>query len=392
MNSWIGVALKLIIMKILFTGGGTGGHFYPIIAIAKEINDLSKENRLIDVELFFMSSSPYNEGLLFENNITFRKNIAGKIRRAPGIINKIKNFFDLFRIGWGTVISLWEVYKIYPDVIFGKGGYASFPALLAGKLLRIPVVIHESDSAPGKVNAWAAKFATRIAISYPESAKYFSQSKVALTGCPVRQELQTPLTSGAFEFLDLDPNIPTLLILGGSQGAQRINDAIVDALPKLLNKYQVIHQTGKNNIALVKETANAVLLTHPHQNRYKPFDYLNLLALRMSAGASKVVISRAGSAIFEIASWHKPSIIIPIPLETSHDQTSNAFSYARSGACVVIEEKNLSSNIIIAEIDRILEKPGEADMMIQATESFNHPDAARKIATEILNIALTHSQ
>lgn len=377
-------------MKILFTGGGTGGHFYPIIAVAKEINELRKENRLLDVELFFMSSSPYNDGILYENNITFIKNIAGKVRRAPGLVNKLKNFLDLFKIGWGTLISLWEVYKLFPDVIFGKGGYASFPTLLAGKLLGIPVVIHESDSAPGKVNAWAAKFAKRIAISYPDSVKYFDSSKVALTGCPVRKELQTPLTTGAFEFLNLDEHIPTILILGGSQGAQRINDAIIDALPKLLVKYQIIHQTGKNNLAVIKETANAVLLNHPHQDRYKPFDYLNLLALRMSAGACKLVISRAGSTIFEIASWAKPSIIIPIPVETSHDQTNNAFNYFKGGACVVVEEKNLSANILCAEIDRILEKPGEVERMIESTKQFNHPDAARKIATEILNIALSH--
>lgn len=379
-------------MKILFTGGGTGGHFYPIIAIAKEINDVAKENRLLDVELFFMSSAPYNEGLLFENKITFIKNTAGKIRRAPGIENTIKNFFDLFKIGWGTIISIWQVYKIFPDVIFGKGGYASFPTLLAGKIFGIPVIIHESDSAPGKVNAWASKFATRIAISYPESIRFFPKDKVALTGCPVRKELQTPLANGAFEFLQLDEKIPTLLVLGGSQGAQKINEAILNSLPRLLQKYQVIHQTGKNNYMTVKEVANAVLLDHPHQDRYKPFDYLNLLALRMAAGASKLIISRAGSTIFEIASWQKPSIIIPIPESTSHDQTSNAFNYARTGACTVIEEKNLSANIINAEVDRILEKPGEAEKMIAATKEFSHSDAARKIATEILNIALTHEQ
>ena len=195
---------------------------------------------------------------------------------------------------------------------------------------------------------------------------------------------------GAFEFFGLDPKVPTIMVIGGSQGAQKINEVIINALPKLLNKYQIIHQTGKNNIMAMKEVANAVLMNHSHPERYKPFDYLNLLALRMSAGASKLVISRAGSTIFEIASWNLPSIIIPIPEVTSHDQTKNAFSYARGGACVVIEEKNLTANILTAEIDRILEKEGEAEKMINATRTFTHPDAAHKIAIEILNIALTH--
>ncbi len=377
-------------MKILFTGGGTGGHFYPIIAITKEIQAIAKENRLIDVKLFYMSNSPYDAGLLFENNITFRKNSSGKIRRAKTITNHILNFFDLFKIGWGTLVSIWVVFKIYPDVIFGKGGYASFSALLAGRILGIPVVIHESDSAPGKVSAWAGKFAKRIAISYPESAQYFPANKVALTGCPIREELKTPLVAGAFEFLKLNEHVPTLLILGGSQGAQRINETLINALPKLVEKYQIIHQTGKNNINAMREVGNAVLLDNPHADRYKPFDYLNTLALRMSAGACSLVISRAGSAIFEIAAWAKPSIIIPIPEVTSHDQTRNAFNYARSGACIVIEEKNLTTNILCAEIDRILTRPGEVEKMVAATHTFTYPDSARKIATEIVNIALTH--
>src|SRR6185369_6498450 len=111
-------------MKILFTGGGTGGHFYPIIAVAKEINEMSSAYRLVDVELFFMSTAPYDEGMLFENNITFKKNSAGKLRRSPSALSLVRNFFDLFRTGWGVLSALWEVYKIYPDVIFGKGGYA----------------------------------------------------------------------------------------------------------------------------------------------------------------------------------------------------------------------------------------------------------------------------
>jgi UDP-N-acetylglucosamine--N-acetylmuramyl-(pentapeptide) pyrophosphoryl-undecaprenol N-acetylglucosamine transferase len=379
-------------MKILLTGGGTGGHFYPIVAVAEELNLLTKENHLLRPELFYMSTESYNEGILYENSITFRQIRAGKIRRAISVQNAVKNFFDLFNIGFGAIGALGAVWNIYPDVVFGKGGYASFPALLAARLLRIPVVIHESDTIPGKVNLWAGKFAKKIAISYPESAKYFPEGLTACTGNPIRKDLIEPLSVGAHEFLHLEKDMPVVLVLGGSLGAQKINETIIGTLPELVSKYQIIHQTGKRNIKIVKETADIVLEKNPHKDRYKPFDYLNLLSLRMAAGAADIIISRAGSAIFEIACWAKPSIIIPIPEPTSHDQRTNAYAYARSGACEVVEEKNLTGHILVSEIDRILNNPEENARMKLAAEKFTRKDSARLIAREILAIGLEHEK
>ncbi|KKT79599.1 MAG: UDP diphospho-muramoyl pentapeptide beta-N acetylglucosaminyl transferase, partial [Parcubacteria group bacterium GW2011_GWF2_44_8b] len=324
-------------MRILFTGGGSGGHFYPIISIAEELNNLAREKRLLALELFYMSPTPYNPGLLFENSIIYKKNSAGKLRHYFSILN----FFDLFKTGWGILTSLYMVYRLYPDVIFGKGGYASFPVLVAARLLRIPVVIHESDTLPGRVNLWTGKFAKIVAVSYKEAAKYFPADKVAYTSQPVRTDVATPITSGAREFLKIEENIPVILVLGGSLGSQKINDVVLEGLKDLVEKYAIIHQAGKNNIVEVRATGEAVLFNSLHKDRYKAFDYLNVLALRMAAGVASIVVSRAGSTIFEIASWGKPSIIIPIPEPTSHDQRTNAYSYARSGAAIVIEEKNL---------------------------------------------------
>ena len=184
-------------MRILFTGGGSGGHFYPIISIAEEILALTKEKKLLDVELYYMSPTPYDSGALFERGIIYKKNSAGKLRKAAGLLSSIKNFFDLFRTSWGVLTSIAQVYDLYPDIVFGKGGYASFPALLAARILRIPVVIHESDTVPGRVNLWAGKFATSIAVSYPEAAQAFPTDKVAYTGQPVRPEIVEPIVSGA---------------------------------------------------------------------------------------------------------------------------------------------------------------------------------------------------
>ncbi len=179
-------------MKILLTGGVTGGHFYPIIAGAEALRDLVEERRILPPELYFMSTVPYNERLLFENDIKFMSVAAGKRRRYFSFLN----FTDLFKTASGCLSALIRMYSLYPDIVFGKGGYASFPALFAARILHIPVIIHESDSHPGRVNLWAGKFARKIAVSYPEAAKYFgakNQSKIAFTGNPIRPEVAKPL-------------------------------------------------------------------------------------------------------------------------------------------------------------------------------------------------------
>jgi UDP-N-acetylglucosamine--N-acetylmuramyl-(pentapeptide) pyrophosphoryl-undecaprenol N-acetylglucosamine transferase len=372
-------------MKILFAGGGTGGHFYPIIAIAESLYERAREKKVMTPKLYFMSPSKYNPRALFDNEIEYVHVPAGKIRRYFSILN----FFDLFVTAYGVLVAIVKMYRIYPDVVFGKGGYASFPALFAARLLRIPVVIHESDSHPGRVNAWAGKFATRIAISYPDAAENFPAGKTALTGLPIRREIMEPLSNGAREFLQLEEG-PVVVILGGSQGSQTINDVILDGLPQLVEKYQVIHQTGRNNFESVKQTAEVILKDNPNRYRYHPFDYLNDLSMRMCAGVAEVVVSRAGSAIFEIAVWGVPSVLIPLSKEISHDQTTNAFAYARSEACTVIEEQTLSDSILIAAIDNIVNNQSLSQQMRQKAKEFGRSDAAAKIADVLLEISLEH--
>ena len=167
---------------------------------------------------------------------------------------------------------------------------------------------------------------------------------------------------------------------------------MIQALPELLNRYQIIHQAGKKNLAELKATSSVILKDHPYASRYHPFDYLNELALRMSAGVADVIVSRAGSTIFEIAAWGKPSIIIPLPNSISHDQTANAFAYAETGAASVIEENNLSAHILIEEIDRIYNNISIKRTMAQKAKDFSRLDSAQVIADAILELALTHEK
>ena len=373
-------------MKILFTGGGSGGHFYPIIAVAEAVHAIVREKKLLEPFLYYAAPTPYDRELLVANDIIFVPTAAGKMRRYFSVLN----FFDYFKTAWGVMRAVVSIFFLYPDVVFGKGGYASFPTLFAARLFRIPVIIHESDAAPGRVNRWAGKFATKVALSYPEAASYFPKSKVAFTGNPIRKALLLPAREGVYEFLKLNSDIPVILVVGGSQGSAAINDTILAALPELVEKYQIIHQAGEAHIKEVEGRAKIALADSPYANRYKPFDYLNELATRMAAGAAQLVISRSGSAIFEIAAWGVPSIVIPIPEPLSHDQTKNAFAYARSGAAAVIEQNNLTPGLLVSEVNRILGNPDIAHKMAIAARGFARVDAAHAVAEALLDIVLSH--
>lgn len=375
-------------MKILFTGSGNGGHFYPVIAVAQEINEIVKERKLLEPALYYIAPEPGNKRLLFENNVIYRKNPAGKVRRYFSLLN----ILDTFKTCAGVIKAVFQVFFIFPDVIFSKGGYGSFPIVLAARLFHIPLIIHESDSVPGRVNKWSGDFADRIAVSFPEAGKYFKKEKVAVTGNPVRRELYTLATEGAVEFLKLEKDVPVILILGGSQGAQKINELIVQALPDLVNKYQILHQTGKGKLKEAEATAHVLLEGNEYAHRYRPFEYLNTLALRMAAGASDLIISRGGSGIFEIALWGVPSIIIPLSTAAEDHQRKNAFAYARSNAAIVIEEGNLTPNILIAEVNRVLDNHELIEKMKEGAKQFAHPNAARLIAEELVKIALAHEK
>jgi len=376
-------------MKIVFTGGGTGGHFYPIIAVAEKVNKLIDEEHIISSKLYYFSDSPYDKEILSQNGLLYEEVISGKMR----IYFSFKNFTDIFKVFLGTINAIYKLFSIYPDVVFGKGGYASFPTILAARILRIPVVIHESDSAPGRVNRWAGRFARRVAVSFPEAVDYFPKKTVAWTGQPIISEIESAAPKKeALEYFKLEENTPLIFVLGGSQGAELINNTILDALPRLVEKYQIIHQTGIKNFQVVSGQAEVVLADNKKNTRYLAIPYLNSLQMKMAAGAATIIISRAGSTIFQIASWNLPSILVPFTNSNADHSRKNAFSYARAGACSVIEEANMTANILSSEIDRIIEDKNGYALMKENAKAFSKPGAAEKIAQQLINIALSHEK
>ena len=376
-------------MKIVFTGGGTGGHFYPIIAVAEKVNKIIDDEHILGAKLYYFSDSPYDKEMLSQNGLLYEKINSGKMRTYFSL----KNFSDVFKTFFGTVNAIFKMFSIYPDVVFGKGGYASFPTLFAARILRIPVVIHESDSAPGRVNRWAGSFAKSVAISFPEAAEYFPKEKTAWTGQPIIAEIENKASQNeALSYFKLESKLPVILILGGSQGAELINNAVLDALPRLIKNYQIIHQTGIKNFKTVSGQAEVALTDNKYKFRYLSIAYLNPLQMKMAAGAATIIISRAGSTLFQIAAWGVPSILIPFNNSNADHSRKNAFNYARAGACSVIEEANMTANILSGEVERILEDKNDYAQMAANTKAFSHPGAALKIARKLVDIALSHEK
>ncbi len=377
-------------MKILLIGGGTGGHFYPLMAIAEELNKMADEERIIDLKLFYMADSPYDPELLEEQFITYIPITAGKLRVYRSLKNFFVNISNLIKTFFGIISAIFKVFSLYPDVVISKGGYASFPGLVAAKLLRIPVIIHESDTVPGRVSRWSGKFAKKVALSYPEAAEYFDPKKIAITGQPIRKTLSHPVREGAKEFFELPGDLPTIGIYAGSLGSKAINDAVVSIVPELIKKYQIIHQTGASDYDDVTTEIRIALGDDIHRTRYKAFRTLNNVQAKVFAGAVDIVVARAGSTLFEIAAWGKPSIVIPYVYAHGDHQRKNAYHYARTGAAVVIEESNLTPSVLASEIESILSNKELYSAMSAHAKAFFTPDASRKIATAALEIALSH--
>ena len=381
-------------MKIVFVGGGTGGHFYPLIAVAEEIERYALENQLVQPKKYYLGPTHYDEKALYDAGIKFVFCPAGKMRRTKDIFSRIKNFFSLFSIFFGALKAIFTLFMIFPDVVFSKGGYTSFPVLFAARILRIPVVIHDSDSTLGRVSKWSATFATHIAIAYPEAEHDLNKKqkeKAALIGIPIRRQLRYNPNPDAHATLKLNPDIQTVAILGGSSGAQFLNENVLDALPIMLQKYQVVHQTGKKLFADLKKEAESFLHAMPDIHAYHPLPFLNAFHMRALYSVADVIITRAGSGtLYEIAEWGIPAIIIPIREEVAHDQKKNAYAYARSAGGVVVEEQNLSPNLLVSQVDQILGDEKVRNDMREKAKAFATPDASEKVAKLLVDILKSH--
>jgi len=376
-------------MKVLFTGGGTGGHVFPIIALSRELRRIQGKGK---VQFFYLGpQDDFASAFLSQEGIKVDTVLAGKIRRYWDLKSLFQNLVDVFiKVPVGVLQSFSRIFFLSPDVVFSKGGFGSVPVAIAAWILQVPIILHESDITPGLANKFLSGFAAIIFVSFPKT-EYFKPEKMFIMGNPIRRELLEGSKKEAEEAFDLKLEKPVLLITGGSQGSQRINDKILEILPRLLERFEIIHQVGIHNLEQVKAEAR-VVISKESEKEYHLFPFFKEEELRKAYHAADFIISRAGSgSIFEIAAVGKPSILIPIPESAQSHQVKNAYSYAEGGAALVLEEGNFTPRFFLEKLKYLFAHPDELRKMEKAARKFARPQAAENIAEYILSIIQSKS-
>lgn len=368
--------------RILLVGGGSGGHVYPLSCVARAVRDYSASSGQ-EVIMEFLGDGNFLADVSENVAIPYHALISGKIRSYFSF----KNFLDVFKFPVSFFQSLFYVWRFMPDVVFSKGGYSSVMPVIVARIFLIPVFIHESDAIPGRANRFLAIFARKVFVSFENSIKYFNSAKTELVGNPVRPELLGAGKDTGLAAFKLSSAKPTVLFLGGSQGALLINNVVVESLVELVNDFQIIHQCGEKNLELVKkqieqtEKEGSSSYGKTIQDNYRLSGFFDVQQMALAYGAADLVVSRAGAnSIFEIAALAKPVILIPLKTAASGHQLANAQELAKFGA-TIIEEENLTTHILINEIKETYQSRGQISSKMK---EFPHFEPQNIIVQRIL--------
>lgn len=350
--------------KIILTGGGTAGHVTPNIALLPELRKRGFEI------LYIGSKNGMEKDLAEKAGIEYRGISTGKLRRYFDI----KNFTDPFRVikGYGEAKKI--IKEFAPDIVFSKGGFAAVPVALAAKQLKIPVLAHESDMTPGLANKISAPAAVKICCNFPETLKYLPEGKGVLTGSPIREELTKGDRKRGLEILGFGEDKPILLVIGGSLGAQHINDAIRRILDRLLVRFDICHIAGKGNV-------DKMLIG---KKGYIQFEYVSD-ELKDLFAAADLFVSRAGAnAICEILALKKPNLLIPLSASASRgDQILNAESFEKQGYSMVLKEEDMDDDSLYDSILKLWDTRDKYISAMEASKASDGVGAVMKLIEEI---------
>jgi UDP-N-acetylglucosamine--N-acetylmuramyl-(pentapeptide) pyrophosphoryl-undecaprenol N-acetylglucosamine transferase len=351
--------------KIILTGGGTAGHVTPNLALVPKLKEAG-----FDI-CYVGSYNGMEKDLVQKANIPYRGISSGKLRRYFDV----KNFTDPFRVikGFSEAKKIMKEYK--PDVLFSKGGFVTVPVVLAAKKYKVPIVSHESDMTPGLANKITLSSCTRICCNFPETLNYLPSDKAVLTGCPIRGELLTGNRLEGLKLTGFNSDKPILLIIGGSLGSVKVNQAVREILPRLIEDYQVVHLCGKGNL-------DETLTNMPG---YVQYEYMSDPLKHLFAMAD-IVISRAGAnAICELLALKKPALLIPLSAAASRgDQILNANSFKKQGFSEVLEEEQLSATTLYEAVTNLYKNRNQ---YIEKMQESNQSDAVSMIVDMLSELA-----
>jgi UDP-N-acetylglucosamine--N-acetylmuramyl-(pentapeptide) pyrophosphoryl-undecaprenol N-acetylglucosamine transferase len=375
-------------MRIVLTGGGTGGHLTPLEPIIEALRQMHLERKGTlpkklepdTLDLSFLGIVDTATRDFFAHFDVAATHIpSGKLRRYVSSLTIIDL---LFRLPLGIVKALWHVWLIMPDVVVSKGGYGSFPVVVAARFYRIPILLHESDAVMGLANRRLAGLASAIAVGFAATRERLKrwQYKTIVTGTPIRRQFSAPDRTRARSVFGLAPDATVLFVFGGSQGAQQINELLLAILPALVTEYAIIHITGKDHFLPISTVAEELLQGSPHREKYKVFGYLTD-TMDEAMAAADVIIARSGAtSISEIAHVRKAALLIPLAQAAGDHQRENASLLESAGAARVLDPANLSKHLFERNIRELLGDPKLRQQLAANLAQFDYPAAARDIA------------
>lgn len=376
-------------MRIVIAGGGTGGHVTPALATIAALRE-QLVGQPLDL-LWVGTADGVERRIAQEHSVPFAAIQAGKLRRYLSL----ENLIDLGRLPIGVLQAITALRRFRPDIVFSTGGFVSVPTVMAAGLLRLPVLIHEQTAQFGLANRLNLRFATTVALPYEASRAFVPQTKarVVVTGNPVRAELRQGECAEGARLLGLNPSLPTIYATGGARGARAINTTIAALLPELVQRYQVIHSCGVQDVsptlAELRELKNQ--LPAEQRERYIALDFVGAELPHVYAFAD-LVIGRAGAGtVAELAALGKPAILIPLPGTGGDEQTKNARLLADVGGAIMLPEAELTPARLLSLLTELLD-PASVDRLTQmgvAARTQAPPDAAAALARELLQLHTT---
>jgi len=358
--------------KICFTGGGTAGHVFPGLSVIETL--CAKYGYSKSDFIWIGSTGGMEKNLISDAGIEFRGILSGKLRRYFSL----KNFTDIFKIILGFIQTFCTLLIVHPRIIFSKGGYVSVPPVVAGKLLGIPVVTHESDFTPGLATKINSIFSRKVLLSLEETIKYIKpkyREKCVVVGNPVRAQFYDGDAENGLKFLGLDAKKPLIFAVGGSQGSGEINNLMYQIRHELAEKYYVVHQVGANSTIPKSDVGGYIQI---------PFIKKEIADV---IAASTVVVTRAGAgSLWELAAVGKAAILIPLRGSgTRGDQVKNAEYFKAQNAASVLTGDVIDSKALLAEIENIVDTP-RGNLLKDNMKKMDKKNSAELIADEIMKI------
>jgi len=386
-------------VRLLITGGGTGGHVSPALAVIQTIQEMQKTQDWEARFLYVGSASGVEAKLVGDAGIDFKAVACGKLRRSrnPFAMLSWQNLTDLFRIPVGIIQSLGLVLKFHPDAVLSTGGYVSVPAALAAAIAGIPILAHEQTAQIGLGNKIVLRFARRIALSFDLAQKDIppmARHKSVVTGNPIRSVVLTGDKAKAiarYGFSDADNSLPTVYVTGGAQGAHVINEAVGQGLEELLTFCRIVHQCGKQPNQSVQDfdtlKEKAAVLPEDLRRRYAVTPFVGP-EIGDAFALADVVVSRSGAGtVAEVAALGKAAVYVPLVPTGGDEQRKNARRFEDLGAAIVLDSSSLTGAKLVEALRPLLRDRNRVAAMGKAAHKMARPDAANALSIELLNLA-----